>query len=278
MAYKLLGGLLAAATMMTPLVPAYAASDTGISAQISNRIEIAQRDDRRGQRGDRSSRSTQRGERSRGEARQQAAQARQAEARREARSDRRDDRQSRRGDRRATQARVTTNDYRRDHRDDRQVSRQQERRDTRTTRDRSGATAVNRYRDQRRTADRRDARRYDDRRDTRRIESRRDQRSWSRDWRRDHRYDYRTYRNNHRNAYRLGRYHAPYRDYRYRRLNIGFSLGSLFYGNRYWINDPWQYRLPPAYYPYRWVRYYDDALLVDTRRGRVVDVIYGVFW
>jgi len=282
MAYRLFGGLLAAATMLTPLVPAYAASDTGIGAQISNRIVVAQRDDRRGprgdrstrtaQRGDRSERSTKRGERSRGEARQQATRAPRAEARREARSERRDDRQTRRGQRSTIQARVATNEYRRgDRQDRRRAYRQDRREDTRsTTRDRSGATAVNRYRDQRRaTAARTEQHRYD-RRD--------DRRSWSRDWRRDHRYDYRNYRKHHRNTYRLGRYRAPYRDYRYRRLTIGFSIGSLFYGNRYWINDPWQYRLPPTYYPYRWVRYYDDALLVDTRRGRVVDVIYGVFW
>ena len=50
------------------------------------------------------------------------------------------------------------------------------------------------------------------------------------------------------------------------------------YGNRYWINDPWQYRLPEAYGPYRWVRYYDDALLVDIYSGEVVDVMYDFFW
>ena len=30
--------------------------------------------------------------------------------------------------------------------------------------------------------------------------------------------------------------------------------------------------------PYRWVRYYDDALLVDIYSGEVVDVIYDFFW
>ena len=59
---------------------------------------------------------------------------------------------------------------------------------------------------------------------------------------------------------------------------VVFTLGSLFYSQRYWINDPWYYRLPPAYGDYRWVRYYDDALLVDVYSGRVVDVIYDFFW
>ena len=30
--------------------------------------------------------------------------------------------------------------------------------------------------------------------------------------------------------------------------------------------------------PYRWIRYYDDALLVDTYSGEVVDVIHRFFW
>ena len=50
------------------------------------------------------------------------------------------------------------------------------------------------------------------------------------------------------------------------------------FGNRYWINDPWQYRLPAVYGPYQWVRYYDDVLLVDTYTGEVVDVIHNFFW
>lgn len=104
-------------------------------------------------------------------------------------------------------------------------------------------------------------------------------RNWDRNgWRRDNRYDWQSYRDRNRSAYRIGRYYSPYQNYSYRRLGIGFSLGSMFYGNRYWINDPWQYRLPEVYGPYRWVRYYDDVLLVDTYSGQVVDVIYDFFW
>lgn len=107
----------------------------------------------------------------------------------------------------------------------------------------------------------------------------RDNRRWDRnEWRRDKRYDWQRHRASHRSIYRIGRYYAPYRDYSYRRLSIGFSLGSMFYGSQYWINDPWQYRLPEVYGPYRWVRYYDDVLLVDIHSGEVVDVIYNFFW
>jgi len=52
----------------------------------------------------------------------------------------------------------------------------------------------------------------------------------------------------------------------------------LLFGSSYWLDDPWSYRLPPAYGPYRWVRYYDDVILVDVRTGYVVDVIHDFFW
>jgi hypothetical protein len=101
---------------------------------------------------------------------------------------------------------------------------------------------------------------------------------WNNDWRRDRRYDWRSYRSHNRDFYRLPRYSHPYGySYGYRRFSIGIFLDNLFYSDRYWINDPYEYRLPPAYGPYRWVRYYDDVLLVDLRNGRVVDVIYHFF-
>ena len=112
-----------------------------------------------------------------------------------------------------------------------------------------------------------------------RRDDRRDHRQWDRHgWRSNDRYDWRRYREAHRSTYRIGRYYAPYYGYSYRRIGIGFTLGSLFYGNRYWIDDPWSYRLPAVYGPYRWVRYYDDVLLVDIYTGEVVDVIYDFFW
>jgi hypothetical protein len=129
-------------------------------------------------------------------------------------------------------------------------------------------------RDGRWDGDRNDRRRYDN---DRRWD--RDGRNaWNRDWRRDNRYNWYNYRNTNRHVFRLGRYYSPYNNWSYRRLNIGFFLQPLFYSSSYWINDPWQYRLPEVYGPYRWVRYYDDALLVDVYTGEVVDVIYDFFW
>lgn len=105
-----------------------------------------------------------------------------------------------------------------------------------------------------------------------------DSRRWNNNWRRDNRYDWSSYRNANRNLFRGDRYYSPYRNWSYRRLGIGFMLQPLFYSSSYWIDDPWQYRLPDAYGPYRWVRYYDDALLVDIYTGQVVDVINDFFW
>jgi hypothetical protein len=121
-----------------------------------------------------------------------------------------------------------------------------------------------------------------DRRDWRqdRRSDRRDwRRDWSRDsWRSDRRYDWQSYRYRNSNIFRVSRYYSPYRNHRYSRFSIGIFLNSLFYDRRYWIGDPWQYRLPAAPYGTQWVRYYDDVLLVDVYTGEVIDVIYDFFW
>ena len=99
------------------------------------------------------------------------------------------------------------------------------------------------------------------------------------DWRNDRRYDWQGYRNNNRQLFRAPRYLAPRGySYGYRPFARGYQLQPFFYGQNYWINDPWLYRLPPAYGPYRWVRYYNDVLLVDIDTGFVVDVIQNFFW
>jgi hypothetical protein len=106
-----------------------------------------------------------------------------------------------------------------------------------------------------------------------------DQRRWSDGWRNDRRYDWRDYRRSYASVYRLPAYRAPHGwSYGYRRFSIGIYLSNSLFANSYWIGDPFSYRLPPAYGSLRWVRYYDDALLIDTRDGYVVDVVYDVFW
>ena len=55
-------------------------------------------------------------------------------------------------------------------------------------------------------------------------------------------------------------------------------LSNMLFAQDYLIDDPYAYRLPEVYGPYRWVRYYNDAVLVDIYSGQVVDVIYDIFW
>ena len=111
-----------------------------------------------------------------------------------------------------------------------------------------------------------------------RTESRRIQTTnWSTHWRNDHRYDWRNHRRHHHSLFHLGFYYDPF-GWNYRPFQIGWRLWPSYYSSRYWIDDPWEYRLPYAPPGYRWVRYWDDALLVDTWNGQVVDVIYNFFW
>lgn len=99
------------------------------------------------------------------------------------------------------------------------------------------------------------------------------------DWRADRRNDWRGYRDQHREIFRAPRYVPPRGGgYGYRRLGAGFRLQPFFFAQDYWIGDPAFYDLPPATGPYRWVRYYNDVLLVDLRSGVIVDAIPDFFW
>ena len=100
---------------------------------------------------------------------------------------------------------------------------------------------------------------------------------WLHSWRDDRRYDWRDWRRRHRSRFHLGFYYDPF-GWRYRRYNVGWRLWPSYYSSSFWLHDPWHYRLPPAYGPYRWVRYHDDAFLVNIYTGEVVDVIYNFFW
>lgn len=100
---------------------------------------------------------------------------------------------------------------------------------------------------------------------------------WRSDWRDDHRYDWREHRRHHRSTFHLGIYFDPF-GWNYHRYSIGWRLWPSYYDSAYWLNDPFMYRLPYAPWPYKWVRYYDDALLVNVYTGQVADVIYDFFW
>lgn len=86
--------------------------------------------------------------------------------------------------------------------------------------------------------------------------------------------DWRQWREGHRELYARGTWRAPFR---YQAFGRGARIDPRFYGSRYVIANPGRYRLPVARGSMRWVRHYDDVLLVDQRRGVVVDVIRGFY-
>lgn len=100
-----------------------------------------------------------------------------------------------------------------------------------------------------------------------------------RGWRNDRRYDWHGWRESHRDLFQGPRYRPPRGyGYGYRSFSPGYRLQPFFYDRAYWIDDPFAYRLPPAEGPYRWIRYYNDVVLVDLRTGSVVDVIRDFFF
>ena len=102
-----------------------------------------------------------------------------------------------------------------------------------------------------------DARRYGNRRDVR--DERRDVREARQELREDRR-DRRAYV-------------APYRGWSYRPVAAGYQLRPNFYGQRYIIANPGQYRLRAGARNQQWIRYGGDLLLVNTRNGRVLQVV-----
>ena len=84
-----------------------------------------------------------------------------------------------------------------------------------------------------------------------------------------------------RNYYAQRQYHwRPYvypRGWFARHWAFGMILPRLFWAQQYWITDYWDFGLPNPPYGYVWVRYDNDALLVDVETGGVLQAIYGLF-
>ena len=100
---------------------------------------------------------------------------------------------------------------------------------------------------------------------------------WNRDWRNNRQYDWSDWRRHNRSVFHVRPYRDPY-GWAYRLFSIGWRLWPQYYESSYWIYDPSMYRLPPAPPGTRWIRYYNDALLVDMYTGEVIDVIPNFFW
>ena len=103
----------------------------------------------------------------------------------------------------------------------------------------------------------------------------RDERRDVREAKREYRQDARDYRRDTR--FRRPAYVGP-RGYAYRPISVGHRFAPAYYGQRYVIARPYDYRLPVAHGNRRWVRYGNDVALVNIRNGRVLDVRHDFFW
>ena len=74
-------------------------------------------------------------------------------------------------------------------------------------------------------------------------------------------------------------YVAPYHNWSYRPVNVGYRLQPAFYGSRYYISDYGAYNLQvPHSRSLRWICYGEDLLLVNVRTGRVLQVVHNRNW
>jgi len=64
----------------------------------------------------------------------------------------------------------------------------------------------------------------------------------------------------------------------YQRWGFGQIFPRIFWVHDYWLSDYWMFDLPIPPYGYVWVRYGDDAVLINRRTGRILQVVYGVFY
>jgi Ni/Co efflux regulator RcnB len=63
----------------------------------------------------------------------------------------------------------------------------------------------------------------------------------------------------------------------YQRWVFGQIFPRVFWARDYWLNDYWMFDLPIPPYGYVWVRYGDDAVLINRQTGEVLQVEYGLF-
>lgn len=96
--------------------------------------------------------------------------------------------------------------------------------------------------------------------------------NWN-NWRRD----YGNWRPPHRYRYQGPSYYRPQGWY-YRRWTFGDFLPSLFWSSQYWISNWGLYDLPPPPPGAVWVRYGNDAVLIDRFTGEVIAVQYDFFY
>lgn len=100
---------------------------------------------------------------------------------------------------------------------------------------------------------------------------------WDTRWRADNRYNWHAYRTANAMIFRLGHFSAP-RGAHYARYDAGQYLPPIhFISGDFWLKDAVVFHLPPAPTDARWVRYYNDALIIDARTGYIIDAVHNIF-
>ncbi len=91
-------------------------------------------------------------------------------------------------------------------------------------------------------------------------------------------FDRATYQHNFQAArsYKIGPYHRP-PGWTTRRWGYGDHLPRGYYTSQYLLADYWLFGLEVPPVDYEWVRVGDDALLINTANGEVLQAEYGVF-
>lgn len=74
-----------------------------------------------------------------------------------------------------------------------------------------------------------------------------------------------------------GGYRRPHGWY-YHRWGFGERLPFFFWTHEYWLTSWWLFGLPVPPIGCEWIRVDNDALLIDTRTGEIIQVVYNVFW
>jgi Ni/Co efflux regulator RcnB len=103
----------------------------------------------------------------------------------------------------------------------------------------------------------------------------RDEREDLREAHQEYREDLRERSYNDRGHYRGNRFVAPFR---YNRFNTGVRISYGYYQPRYYVNNYSSYRLRAPGYHLRYVRHYNDLLLVNVQSGQIVRVYRSFYY
>ena len=76
--------------------------------------------------------------------------------------------------------------------------------------------------------------------------------------------------------YHWNNYNRPNGWYAHR-WTYGERMPPAFWVRDYWVNDWWSFGLTIPPYGYEWVRYGDDAVLINVNTGEVLQVVYDLY-